>query len=181
MGARYERYSGEDSSYRRYPLGAETGTHTWPGNRERKRRCCHDCTSVLLGLSFPTQPPEVCPPSGGHFHLSRARMALAGTRNAKALAWNNGSLHREAQSGRDGVRGGQGHRDRRDGEMSGAKRRRQNHTQKQRHRWTRDRADLREVTAAPGRTINSGGPRKKTNGVPGPQASFPLSFSAPAL
>lgn len=27
-----------------------------------------------------------------HFHLSSERMALAGARNAKALAWNNGSL-----------------------------------------------------------------------------------------
>lgn len=59
---------------------------------------------------------------------------------------------------------------------SGAKRRRQNHTQKQRHRWTRDRADLREVTAAPGRTINSGGPRKKTNGSP-----WSTSFLPPFL
>lgn len=27
-----------------------------------------------------------------HFHLSSERMALAGARKAKALAWNNGSL-----------------------------------------------------------------------------------------
>lgn len=32
-------------------------------------------------------------PSGGHFHLSSARTALAGTRNANALAWNRGSLN----------------------------------------------------------------------------------------
>lgn len=30
-------------------------------------------------------------------------MALAGTRNAKALAWNSGSLEEEAQNGRGGV------------------------------------------------------------------------------
>lgn len=34
-------------------------------------------------------------------------MALAGTRNAKALAWNSGSLEREAQSSRDRVGGGE--------------------------------------------------------------------------
>lgn len=35
-------------------------------------------------------------------------MALAGTRNAKALAWNSGSLEREAQSSRSGARWGAG-------------------------------------------------------------------------
>lgn len=31
-------------------------------------------------------------PSGGHRHFSRARMDLAGTRKASALAWKRGSL-----------------------------------------------------------------------------------------
>lgn len=31
-------------------------------------------------------------PSGGHCHFSSARMDLAGTRKASALAWNRGSL-----------------------------------------------------------------------------------------
>lgn len=46
--------------------------------------CCHWCGPVL--------------PSGGHRHFSSARMALAGTRKASALAWNSGSL----QGGRGG-------------------------------------------------------------------------------
>lgn len=40
-------------------------------------------------------PPAASPlpsPSGGHRHLSRARMDLAGTRKASALAWKRGSL-----------------------------------------------------------------------------------------
>lgn len=48
----------------------------------------------------PVQMPKLNPPSGGHFHLSKARIALAGTRNAKALAWNSGSL--EAAHGSSG-------------------------------------------------------------------------------
>lgn len=40
--------------------------------------CCHHVILVL--------------PSGGHCHFSSARMALAGTRKASALAWNSGSL-----------------------------------------------------------------------------------------
>jgi len=31
-------------------------------------------------------------PSGGHFHLSSLRIAWAGMRKAKALAWNKGNL-----------------------------------------------------------------------------------------
>lgn len=97
--------------------------------RKRERRCHHECTLVsglgivpqtskLLGTPSSAQTPEICPPSGGHFHLSRARMALAGTRNAKALAWNSGSLERKAQNSRGRVglgagtqTGGQGERD----------------------------------------------------------------------
>ena len=42
-------------------------------------------------------------------------MAFAGTRNAKALAWNSGSLEAEAQSHRDRMGGGEaGARDRGD-------------------------------------------------------------------
>ena len=39
-------------------------------------------------------------------------MALAGIRNAKALAWNSGSLEGEAQNSKGGGGWGQGHKDR---------------------------------------------------------------------
>ncbi len=42
----------------------------------------HECACVCVG-----HVPVVL-----HFHLSSERMALAGARKAKALAWNNGSL-----------------------------------------------------------------------------------------
>lgn len=49
---------------------------------------------VVLGVG--EQPDTPCTPlpspSGGHRHLSRARMDLAGTRKARALAWKSGSL-----------------------------------------------------------------------------------------
>jgi hypothetical protein len=52
--------------------------------------------------TFTTSPPvqmgKLNPPSEGHFHLSKARIDLAGTRKAKALAWNNGSLEGGAHS-----------------------------------------------------------------------------------
>lgn len=84
-------------------------------------------TSRLLGL-----PSEVCPPSGGHFHLSSARMDLAGTRNAKALAWNSGSLEREAQSRGHRVGGGEAETQRQgDGAAGGTERGQGRHTQGQ--------------------------------------------------
>lgn len=40
----------------------------------------------------PRPAPPLPSPSGGHRHFSRARMDLAGTRKASALAWKRGSL-----------------------------------------------------------------------------------------
>ena len=80
-------------------------------------------------------------------------MAFAGTRNAKALAWNSGSLKAEAQS----------HRDRMGVEEAGTRQGRQGmgdqqrvapgESQGQRHRGTGAGAEQREVTEASGRTL----------------------------
>lgn len=79
-------------------------------------------------------------------------MALAGIRNAKALAWNSGSLEGEAQS-KVGCGGGQGHTDRGDGDRGAQRGRgRKDHTKGQRHR-DRAGAEQREVLEAPGRTL----------------------------
>lgn len=69
----------------------------WEQNR---RKQCHEYTLMsrlwaaaqTSKTSPPAQTSKLSSPSGGHFHLSKARIALAGTRNAKALAWNRGSL-----------------------------------------------------------------------------------------
>lgn len=88
-------------------------------------------------------------------------MAFAGTRNAKALAWNSGSLEAEAQSHRDRMGGGEAGT--RDGGRGPTQKARENH-RGQRHRGTGARAEQRELTEASGQTRGHFGClRKKTN------------------
>lgn len=50
---------------------------------------------MVPGMGGTRWAPPTTPlpsPSGGHCHFSSARMDLAGTRKASALAWNRGSL-----------------------------------------------------------------------------------------
>lgn len=74
--------------------------------RQREHSAVNSPWHLVSGqlMSPPAQTSKSNPPSGGHFHLSKARIALAGTRKARALAWNSGSLEGGRVGGRWGCR-----------------------------------------------------------------------------
>lgn len=74
--------------------------------RQREHSAMNSPWYLVSGqlMSPPAQTSKSNPPSGGHFHLSKARIALAGTRKARALAWNSGSLEGGRVGGRWGCR-----------------------------------------------------------------------------
>lgn len=97
-------------------------------------------------------------------------MAFAGTRNAKALAWNSGSLEADAQSHRDRMGGERQEQETGETEGGGpAQREAPGESQGKRHRGTGAGAEQREITEASGQTRRHFGHlRKKTNGAPNP-------------
>ena len=74
-------------------------------------------------------------------------MAFAGTRNAKALAWNSGSLEADAQSHRDRMGGERQEQETGETEGGGpAQREAPGESQGKRHRGTGAGAEQREIT-----------------------------------